>query len=159
MLNLNLVSMAKLTIKTLLVVGFLFSTLGVGYCAGAGTFHGDVSGRLVGHMSVYAVGNETNNFETINIFDGDTYAGTGHTTPSGNIPLECKYKTIIIKQHWLGVPKDVGGQIDVYTGGDITFKAPLTWKIGSKSASSASLTYKGVTYNCGAGGWIRWTPQ
>jgi len=147
----------KSLIGTLIIIGFIFSIIGTGYCAGAGTFYGDASGRLVGHLSVYAVGNASNNFQPIYIHDGDTYAG--HTTSKDTIPLECKYKTIIFKQHWYGTPKDVGGQIDVYTGGDIEFNTSLKWYIGSGSASSASLKYKGVTYSCGAGGWIRWTPE
>lgn len=147
----------RLLIGALWVIGFVCSTISAGYCAGAGTFYGDASGRLVGHLSVYAMGNDSNNFQTICIHDGDTYAG--HTTSKDTIPLECKYKTIIFKQHWAGTPKDVGGQIDVYTGGDIEFNTPLTWKIGSKSASSSSLKYKGVICRCGAGGWIRWTPE
>jgi hypothetical protein len=159
-INLKLRNMSKykFIIKTLLIICLLSSTISAGYCSGAGTFNGEVSGRLIGHMSVFAETNASCGFEPIMIYDGDTYSGTGHTTQKETIPLECKYKTIIFKQHWAGAPKDVGGQIDVYTGGDIEFNAPLTWKIGSKSASSASITYKGSTHSCGAGGWIRWTP-
>ncbi|MDR2544321.1 MAG: hypothetical protein LBD03_02050 [Methanobrevibacter sp.] len=145
----------KSLIGTLIIVGFIFSTISTGYCE-AGYLYSDVSGRLLGNLKVQAVTGANESFQPIDIHNGDTY--TGHTKFTDQIPLEAKYKTIKFSQHWVGTPKDVGGQIDVYTGGDIYFQAPLTWKIGSKGASSVSIRYNNVTCSSGAGAWVRWTP-
>ncbi|MDR1820239.1 MAG: hypothetical protein LBR15_08365 [Methanobrevibacter sp.] len=120
----------KSLIGTLIIVGFIFSIIGTGYCAGAGYVYSDVSGRLIGNLKVQAVTGANESFQPIDIHNGDTYSG--HTKFTDQIPLEAKYKTIKFEQDWKGTPKDVGGQIDVYTGGDIYFQAPLTGKLEVK---------------------------
>jgi hypothetical protein len=114
----------------------------------------NVSGKLVGHLSVYAITDESREHQPIIVYNGDTYSGK--TKLDKRIPEECKYKTIKIDHNWLGTPQGVKGQIDVYNGSDIIFEAPLK-NIVKKSASSAELTYDGVTISCQAGGVIRHT--
>jgi hypothetical protein len=116
-----------------------------------------VSGRLVGQLSVYAVTNSDKEYAPLLILNTETSAFK--KTFEGKIPEECKYKTVVINHNWIGKPLHVGGQIDVYMGGDISFDAPLTANIGSTKASSAKLTHNGVTQSCRAGGWIRHTSE